>query len=213
MVFQKILRNARESRSSLGAELRHALSRNEIFVLFQPIVRLEDRTVAGFEASPRWRHPRLGVMSPAEFLRDPEGAVAMAEIGAFVLDYAARELAAWQKGLDVNPPIFTLLGLFSRQMLAHDLLGDLRSALGRHAIARGSLKLGVGESLVMENPEFVAQLLPRARELGRGWRSTISAPATPRSARSNAISSTRCRSAPRSPSPAAARAVLRRCGR
>ena len=81
---------------SLGAELRHALSRNEIFVLFQPIVRLEDRTVAGFEATPRWRHPRLGVLSPAEFLRDSEGALAMAEIGAFALDYAARELAAWQ---------------------------------------------------------------------------------------------------------------------
>ena len=108
------------------------------------------------------------MLSPAEFLRDSEGAVAMAEIGAFALDLAARELAAWQKALDVNPPIFALLGLFSRQMLAHDLLGDIRAVLGRHAIARGSLKLGVSESLVMENPEFAAQLLPRARELGAG---------------------------------------------
>ena len=110
LVFQRALRNSRESRASLGSELRHALSRNEIFVLLQPIVRLEDRTVAGFEATPRWRHPRLGVLSPAEFLRDSEGALAMAEIGAFALDFAARELAAWQRGLDVNPPIFMLLG-------------------------------------------------------------------------------------------------------
>ena len=167
-VFQRAMRNARESRGGLGAELRHALSRNEIFVLFQPVVRLEDRTVAGFEASPRWRHPRLGVLSPAEFLRDSEGALAMAEIGAFALDYAARELASWQRALDVNPPIFTLLGLFSRQMLVHDLLGDLRATLSRHNVARGSLKLGVSEALVMENPEFAAQLLPRARELGAG---------------------------------------------
>ena len=167
-VFQKFMRNTRESRATLGADLRHALSRNEIFVLFQPIVRLEDRTVAGFEAAPRWRHPRLGVLSPAEFLRDSEGAVAMAEIGAFALDFVARELAAWQKALDVNPPIFALLGLFSRQMLAHDLLADVRAVLSRHALARGSLKLGVSESLVMENPEFAAQLLPRARELGAG---------------------------------------------
>ena len=162
------MRNSRESRASLGAELRHALSRNEIFVLFQPIVRLEDRTVAGFEATPRWRHPRLGVLSPAEFLRDSEGALAMAEIGAFALDFAARELSAWQEALDVNPPIFALLGLFSRQMLAHDLLGDMQATLARHTVARGSLKLGVSEALVMENPEFAAQLLPRARELGAG---------------------------------------------
>jgi diguanylate cyclase (GGDEF)-like protein/PAS domain S-box-containing protein len=167
-LFQRAMRNTRESRGSLGSELRHALSRNEIFVLFQPIVRLEDRTVAGFEATPRWRHPRLGMLSPAEFLRDSEGALAMAEIGAFALDYTARELASWQRGLDVNPPIFALLGLFSRQMLAHDLLGDLRATLSRYTIARGSLKLGVSEALVMENPEFAAQLLPRARELGAG---------------------------------------------
>ncbi len=167
-VFQRAMRGSRESRQSLGSELRHALSRNEIFVLFQPIVRLEDRTVAGFEASPRWRHPRLGVLSPAEFLRDAEGALAMAEIGAYVLDYAARELSAWQRALEVNPPIFALLPMFSRQMLAHDLLGDLRAVLARHSVAKGSLKLGVSEALVMENPEFAAQLLPRARELGAG---------------------------------------------
>ena len=167
-VFQKFMRNSRETRSSLGSELRHALSRNEIFVLLQPIVRLEDRTVAGFEASPRWRHPRFGVLSPAEFLRDSEGALAMAEIGAYALEFTARELSAWQRGLDVNPPIFAVLPLFSRQMLAHDLLGDVRTTLARHSIARGSLKLGVSEGLVMENPEFCAQLLPRARELGAG---------------------------------------------
>ncbi len=167
-VFQRMMRNARETRASLGSELRHALTRREIFVLFQPVVRLEDRTVAGFEATPRWRHPRLGVLSPAEFLRDADGALAMTEIGAFALDYAARELAAWQKALEVNPPIFALLGLFSRQMLAHDLLSDIRATLGRHNVARGSLKLGVSEALVMENPEFAAQLLPRARELGAG---------------------------------------------
>jgi diguanylate cyclase (GGDEF)-like protein/PAS domain S-box-containing protein len=168
VVFHRALRAGRESRGSLGHELRHALSRNEIFVLLQPIVRLEDRTVAGFEATPRWRHPRLGVLSPAEFLRDSEGALAMAEIGAFALDFVARELAAWQRALEVNPPIFALLGLFSRQMLAHDLLGDLSAVLSRHSVARGSLKLGVSEALVMENPEFAAQLLPRARELGAG---------------------------------------------
>jgi diguanylate cyclase (GGDEF)-like protein/PAS domain S-box-containing protein len=168
VMFHRALRASRISRATLGQELRHALSRNEIFVLLQPIVRLEDRTVAGFEASPRWRHPRLGVLSPAEFLRDSEGQLAMAEIGAFALDFTARELAAWQRALEVNPPIFALLGLFSRQMLAHDLLGDLRLTLSRHTVARGSLKLGVSEALVMENPEFAAQLLPRARELGAG---------------------------------------------
>ncbi len=57
----------RSNRLSLADDLRHALDRGEIAVLFQPIVRLEDRTVAGFEALPRWRHPRLGLLGPDDF--------------------------------------------------------------------------------------------------------------------------------------------------
>ena len=57
----------RSDRQSLADDLRHALDRGEITVMFQPIVRLEDRTVAGFEALPRWRHPRLGLLGPDDF--------------------------------------------------------------------------------------------------------------------------------------------------
>ncbi len=166
--FKREMRATRDARGGLDADLRHALERGEMQVMFQPIVRLEDRTVAGFEAAPQWRHPRYGVMRLAEFLPAAEKAGVIADIGAFALDAAARELSAWQKALEVTPPIFASLSVSSRQMLGHDLLGDLRSALNRHYALRGTLKLEFTESLVMENPEYAAQLLPRARELGAG---------------------------------------------
>lgn len=167
-IFAAGMRAESSNRLSLANDLRYALDRGEIAVLFQPIVRLEDRTVAGFEALPRWRHPRLGVLGPADFFSLGESNDALVEIGVFAIETTARELAAWQKALEVTPPIFASINISSRQMLSHDLLGDVRTALNRHYVLRGTLKLEIAESVVMENPEFAVQLLQRVRELGAG---------------------------------------------
>ena len=167
-IFAPGMRAERSNRLSLANDLRHALPAGEIAVMFQPIVRLEDRTVAGFEALPRWRHPRLGMLGPADFLSLAESGDAILDIGVFAIETTARELAAWQKALEVTPPIFASINVSSRQMLGHDLLSDVRTALNRHFVLRGTLKLEITEGLVMENPEFAVQLLRRVRELGAG---------------------------------------------
>jgi diguanylate cyclase (GGDEF)-like protein len=167
-IFAAGMRAERSNRLSLANDLRYALDRGEISVLFQPIVRLEDRTVAGFEALPRWRHPRLGVLGPADFFSLAESNDALVDIGVFAIEATARELAAWQKALEVTPAIFASINISSRQMLSHDLLGDVRAALNRHYVLRGTLKLEITENLVMENPEYAVQLLRRVRELGAG---------------------------------------------
>ncbi len=65
-VFKPSMRARQSDRATLESELRRALEREEIAILYQPIVRLEDRSVAGFEAMPRWHHPKVGRASPAE---------------------------------------------------------------------------------------------------------------------------------------------------
>jgi diguanylate cyclase (GGDEF)-like protein/PAS domain S-box-containing protein len=166
--FAVRMRATRSDRQSLAHDLRHALDRGQINVMFQPIVRLEDRTVAGFEALPRWRHPRLGLLGPADFYSLADANEALVEIGVFAIETTARELAAWQKALEVTPPIFASINVSARQLLAHDLLSDVRTALNRHYVLRGTLKLELAEALVMENPEYALQLLRRVRELGAG---------------------------------------------
>ena len=165
-LFSPIMRSLRSDRLTLENEVRRALERGEILVLFRPVVRLEDRTVAGFQALTRWRHPRLGVLDESEFGAAAEAAGAAVDIGAFALETTARELAAWQKALEVSPPIFASVAASSPQMLGHDLLTDVRAALSRHFVQRGSLKIAVAENLVMESPEYAAVLLRRVREVG-----------------------------------------------
>ena len=167
-VFKDAMRARKSDRLSVESDLRRALERDEIAILYQPIVRLEDRAVAGFEALARWNHPKLGWLSPKEFINIAEETGLIAELGLFVLDRAARQLSTWQRTVRHREPLFTSVNVSSRQLLRHDLIQDLRTVLARAPLARGSLKLELTESAVMENPEHGAQMLHRIRELGAG---------------------------------------------
>ena len=167
-VFKTAMRSRKTDRLSLESDLRRALERDEITILYQPIIRLEDRSVAGFEALARWDHPKMGRMSPAEFISIAEEIGLIVDLGLFVLERTARQLSVWQRTIRQRDPVFASVNVSSRQLLRHDLIQDLRTVLSRTSLVRGSLKLELTESLVMENPEHAAQMLTRIRELGAG---------------------------------------------
>ncbi len=167
-VFKIAMRARKTDRLSIESELRRAIDREEITILYQPIVRLDDRAVAGFEALARWNHPRMGRVSPIEFISIAEETGLIVKLGLFVLERTARQLGIWQRTLRPRDSLFASVNVSSRQLLRHDLIQDLRTVLARAPIARGSLKLELTESVVMENPEHAAQMLQRIRELGAG---------------------------------------------
>ena len=167
-VFRPSMRALRSDRTALEADLRRALDRGEMKIVFQPVVRLEDRTIAGFESLLRWEHPRLGRLNQSDFMAAAEETGVIIDLGIFLLERTARELSAWQNALDVNPPIFANVNISSRQLLRHDLLHDVKGVLTRSAVLPGTLKLEISEALVMDNPEFATQMLERLHELGAG---------------------------------------------
>lgn len=166
--YKPAMRARKNDRLTIESDLRRAIERDEITILYQPIIRLEDRSVAGFEALARWDHPKLGRMGPSEFISIAEETGLIVDLGLFVMDRTAKQLAQWQQMTRNRNSIFASVNVSSRQLLRHDLIHDIRTVLSRSAIARGTLKLELTESLVMENPEHAAQMLQRIRELGAG---------------------------------------------
>jgi EAL domain-containing protein (putative c-di-GMP-specific phosphodiesterase class I) len=162
------MRARKTDRLTLESELRRALDREEITLLYQPIVRLEDRSVAGFEALARWDHPKMGRLSPSEFISIAEEIGLITDLGLFALERTARQLGIWQRAVRTRQPLFASVNVSSRQLLKNDLIDDLRTVLARSGLIRGTLKLELTESVVMENPEQAAQILNKMRDLGAG---------------------------------------------
>ena len=150
----------------MEADLRRALERQQIDVLYQPIVSLSDQTIAGFEALMRWEHPRLGQVSPDEFIPLAERTGLIVPLGLYALETAARELARMQE--QAHPELFMSVNISSRQVLRQDIINDVAAVMKRHNIAQGTLKLELTESLVMSNPEFARDVLLKLKQLGAG---------------------------------------------
>jgi len=167
-VFKPAMRARKTDRLTLESELRRALDREEITLLYQPIVRLEDRSIAGFEALARWDHPKMGRLSPSEFISIAEEIGLITDLGLFAMERTARQLGIWQRAVRSRVPLFASVNMSSRQLLKNDLIDDLRAVLARSGLMRGTLKLELTESVVMENPEQAAQILNRLHDLGAG---------------------------------------------
>ena len=168
MLFRAAMRDDRAELVVLESDLRRAIERNEIEVHYQPIARLSDMNLAGFEALVRWRHPVLGLLAPESFIGLAEQTGLIKDIGRAVLNEAARQLGIWQRAFRPAGPVFVAVNVSSAQLIDVSLIDDIKQILHREGIHRQSLKIEVTESLVMQFPELAGQILGRLKELGVG---------------------------------------------
>lgn len=166
-VFRAELQRTQDELYASEAELRRALEANEFAILYQPIINLHTKTVAGFEALLRWNHRQRGTLLPAEFVPVAERTGVITELGLFVLEQATRELSNWQRTAS-REPAFVSVNVSSRQLFRQDLINDVKGVMTRFPVAPGTLKLELTESLVMKNPEYAAKVMERLKSLGAG---------------------------------------------
>nr|WP_284700296.1 EAL domain-containing protein [Nitratireductor mangrovi] len=165
--FRPAFRSYGADRLQIESDLRRAIERGEFSLAYQPIIRLEDNTVAGFEALLRWDNPRRGMIPPSEFIPVAENCNLIVQLGLFAMQRAAEDLASWQKQIG-QTPLSVSVNLSSRQLIRQDLVQDVRSALARANLKPIYFRLELTESLVMDNPEQAAHVLDKLRKLGIG---------------------------------------------
>ncbi len=165
-VFGRDMHGESMSRLKMETDLRHACERDELFVDYQPIVSLESRTLIGFEALVRWRHPEFGLVPPKDFIPVAEETGQILTIGHVVLESACRQARAWQKAYPATPPLFISVNLSVKQFNQPGLVEDIAQLLREFDLPPRCLKLEITESVFSENIEAAVGLLTQLRNLG-----------------------------------------------
>ncbi len=148
----------------IGAELHHALERDEFELHYQPKVDLRSGAITGVEALLRWRSPELGLVPPNKFIPILEENGLILEVGEWVIARACRQSRLWQEqGL---PPLRIAVNLSPRQFLQRNLAERIRVLIDQPDFRPEYLELEITESMVMQNVERAIATLEELREVG-----------------------------------------------
>jgi diguanylate cyclase (GGDEF)-like protein len=157
-VFEPMMKSHARERACLETELRLAINDGQLRVVYQPITHLGDFSVAGVEALVRWQHPQRGVVSPTEFIGVAEETGLIAPLGAYVLQAACQQFAAWQRQLGERAPQILSVNLSRAQLVEATLIDEVRHALRSSGLLPRHLQLEITESLAAENPLIQGRL-------------------------------------------------------
>ena len=152
-------------RLALTSDLRAAIENEQFTVEYQPIVRLGDGRIMGFEALVRWRNPATGEVLPGEFIPLAEDVGLVVPIGRFVFVDACRRLAEWRR----RAPLFDLrmhVNLSVQEVLEPDLDAFVARNLRRFGLSPDDVVLEITETAVIRSNTLSLGSLARLRATG-----------------------------------------------
>ncbi|WP_322794877.1 putative bifunctional diguanylate cyclase/phosphodiesterase, partial [Tepidiforma sp.] len=165
VVFSPELDADAAERFDLDNALRRAVERNELLLLYQPLVDLRTGTLLGMEALLRWNHPHRGVLSPATFISIAEESGEIVRIGQWVAEEACRKAAAFQR-LRPGKPLTVCVNISAAEFRQRDLPARLRQVLEHSGLAPEQLKLELTESVLLEDAPAAVEMLGELKQLG-----------------------------------------------
>ncbi|AGL21438.1 bifunctional diguanylate cyclase/phosphodiesterase [Actinoplanes sp. N902-109] len=148
---------------SLRTDLQRALAEGEFRLQYQPLVRLDSGEVAGVEALCRWHSPSRGLVSPADFIPIAEESGVIVELGQWVLETSAAQVAAWRR---LHPDLMLNVNVSGIQLGHPRFAANVTRALAVAGLPSSAVTLELTESVLMDDPDAAAASLASLRELG-----------------------------------------------
>jgi diguanylate cyclase (GGDEF)-like protein len=162
LVFAPSMRERAARRAGIEAELRQALVEEQLFVVYQPVVRLLPcggvDYAAGVEALVRWRHPVRGIVPPIDFIEVAEECGLIGMLGDFVLERACRDFLDWRARLGERAPGLMAVNLSRAQLAQPGWIDGVRRILRDTGMPPGCLQLEVTESLAAQDQDIQQRL-------------------------------------------------------
>jgi diguanylate cyclase (GGDEF)-like protein/PAS domain S-box-containing protein len=165
-VFDQSMNAAALERLQLGSDLHLAIERNELQLMYQPIVTLGNQAIGELEALARWAHPTLGPISPAVFIPIAEENGLIIPIGRWVLEEACRQLRTWQHAQPGLASLVMSVNLSARQLNDPELVPEIARILRETGVDPRCLKLELTETTVMADVESTSGTLRDLKALG-----------------------------------------------
>ena len=148
----------------LENDLHKAIENNELLLNYQPVINLAKSKIVGVEALVRWDHPKLGMMSPTEFIYIAEETGLIIPIGDWVLQTACDTAMKWKNSGITG--VKMAVNVSARQLQQGKIIKSVKMALEKSGLPAELLVLELTESVLMERAEETVQLLDELKHLG-----------------------------------------------
>ena len=158
--YSNDLKDSAHERREIEEDLRDALTRGELQMHYQPVVRAADNLVSGFEALMRWNHPERGPISPAVFIPIAEESNLIGALGEWALRQACADAARWPGDLKVA------VNVSAQQFNSESLPAMVANALAASGLRPGLLELEITESVFMGDAHAVDEMFKRLKKIG-----------------------------------------------